>query len=209
MQRPPPLRVELGDALRVRIQQTLDAVKVAVPDQVEQLVALFGVGARPRGAAVQLAADERDYVVVAAVLGQGQRRGGVAVRIDPLVRVRAGLQDEAGAGEVAVEHRVVQGRVLVVLRAVQPHQVGAGGHQRADGREVPLLGRPEEARSGSAMLVVLRAVQPRRIGAPLVRCHLGDGVCVPPAERVQQITRLLPELFQAGLVGQGPFPAGR
>ena len=149
-----PLRVDLGDALRGRLQQPLDPVEVTVPDRIEQLVAPFRVGARLRGAAVQLATDERDEVVVAAVLGQGQRRGGVAVRVDALVGVRTGLQEEARAGQVAVEHRVVQGGVLVVLRPVQPHQVGAGGHQRADGRKVPLLRGPEEARSGSALHLV-------------------------------------------------------
>ena len=180
VQRLSPLRVELGDALRGRLQQPLDTVEVAVADQVEQLVAPFRVGARLRGTTVQLATDERDEVIVAAVLGQGQRRGGVAVRVDTLVGVRTGLQEEVRAGRVPVEHRVVQGGVLVVLRPVQPHQVGAGEHA---------LGIDQG--------------ESRRIGVPLVRCHLGDGARVPPAERVQQLTRLLPELIDTGLVGQG------
>ena len=96
-----------------------------------------GVGAA-RGLAplLLLLFDDGDDFGEFAVAGEREGGGGVAVGVDALASVRAGLHEEAHHGGVAAEDGVVEGAVLVVLSHVHADQLGAGLDELADGGEV-------------------------------------------------------------------------
>ena len=75
----------------------------------------------PSGAAAFFLLDDLDDLVVAALGGERERGGGAAVRPDTLAGIGAMLHQESSDLRASLQHSVVKGPMLVVLRDVQMH----------------------------------------------------------------------------------------
>ncbi len=90
--------------------------------------------------------DKIDDVVVAAVFGDGEGRGGFAMGEDASLRIGSGLQQDAGAFDIAVQDRQMQCRSLVVVGALHRGQVGTTPDHNCDSGDIALFGGGEEPR---------------------------------------------------------------
>jgi hypothetical protein len=93
-------------------------------------------GHSARRAAPFLLFDDRDELVVATLGGESERRGRDAMGPDALPRVGALLHEEPDDVRSPAEHGVVKRSMLVVLRDVEVHELGASDHHRPHGVEI-------------------------------------------------------------------------
>jgi hypothetical protein len=197
-------------------------VLVAALKRVHQSGRHLGVcGRRGRARAIALfLSNDGCDIDVAALGGDGERARRVAVRPDALARVGSVLHQQADDVRPSMEHRMVQGSVLVVFRHIEMDQLGTRREHRLHHIDVTgAYGVAEPAdrhaiderlQSGPAVEAVgprdheLRVVQreARRLRSLVMGVHLRRGVGVAAGQRLEQLLRLPLELDQVGLVAE-------
>ena len=148
MQRRPPVAIARMKQREIGLQQTNRRPAVTTRDRRTDLIL------RRRDGRVQathllaamplLCLDHGDHVGVISLFGQSHRRRGIAMRKDPLARVRARLHQQPHHRHIAPQHRVVNGAVLVARRRIHAHQFRPAREHRPDLGQVPALRRLHE-----------------------------------------------------------------